>query len=63
MTTMSTRAANVNVGVAAKFHHRDAGGIGEQGVKPLHDQTVLNQFILAPSSFGTLKMPLTACLG
>lgn len=33
MPTMSTRAANVNVGVAAKFRHRDAGGIGEQGVK------------------------------
>jgi hypothetical protein len=60
MTTMSSHAANVNVGVAAKFHHRDAGSIGEQGVKrdhlkcrptvkALHDQTVLNQFILAPS--------------
>jgi len=33
MTTMSARAANVNVGVAARFHHRDAGSIGEQRVK------------------------------
>jgi hypothetical protein len=27
--TMSARVANVNVPVAAKFHHRDLRGIGE----------------------------------
>ena len=33
MSKISPRAANVNAGVAAKFYHRDAGGIEEQGVK------------------------------
>jgi hypothetical protein len=32
-TTMSARAANANVPVAAKFHHRDPSDIGEQGVE------------------------------
>jgi hypothetical protein len=32
-TTMSARVTNVNVPVAAKFHHRDLSGIGEQGVE------------------------------
>jgi hypothetical protein len=31
ITTMSARAASVNVPVAAKLHHRDPNGIGEQG--------------------------------
>lgn len=33
MSAISSRAANVNAGVAARFHHRDAGGIEEQGVE------------------------------
>ena len=33
IATMGARAANVNVPVAAEFHHSDPNSIEEQGIK------------------------------